>query len=119
MNRADQVYALGRGVAAVRGKAGKGHTRFIRHAIHYRLAKLLAGSERSTFPNIGKDEIKAFEIYAPADPSEQEQFAVGLDARLSRVKRLHIETEKQSEAIRALPSATLREFFNFGNATHA
>lgn len=112
MNRADQVYALGRGVAAIRGKTGKGHTRFIRHAIHYRLAKLLVGSGRSTFPNIGKDDIVPFEVYAPADVNEQEQFALVLDAKLSQVRSLQAVAGRQVDAVRALPGATLRQFFN-------
>lgn len=118
MNRANRVYALGRGVAAVRGRKGKGHTRFIRHAIHYRLATLLAGSERSTFPNIGKEDIAGFEIFAPADPGVQERFAVECDAKLSQVRSLHAAVERQAEAISALPAATLLEFFNFGNGVH-
>lgn len=116
MNWADQVYALGRGVAAVRGKEGKGHTPFIRHAIRYELNKLLIGSERSTFPNIGKDDIAEFQFYAPSAIEEQEKFAFELDRKLVTRKEIAGALERQKEAISALPAATLREFFNFGSA---
>jgi hypothetical protein len=89
------------------------------HAIRYRLAKLLVGSGRSTFPNIGKDDITEFEVFAPAHPREQERFAAELDVKLSHVRSLYVAAERQAEAIGVLPAATLRKFFKFENGVYA
>lgn len=113
MNRADQVYCLGRGVAAIRGKDSKGNTRFIRHAIRYKVAELLTGSERSTFPNIGKEEIDRFEVSAPQTVDGQGEMAAQIERKLNGLKILNAAAARQSEAIIALPGAILREAFDF------
>ena len=113
MNRADQVYCLGRGVAAIRGRDGKGHTRFIRHAIRFKVAELLTGSERSTFPNIGKEEIDRFEVSAPRTVDGQGEMADQIERKLNGLKTVTTAAARQSEAITALPGAILREAFDF------
>ena len=58
MNWADQTYAIGRGLAAIRGKNGF-DIRFIRGVIETGLPDLLALATGSTFPNVGRDDLLA------------------------------------------------------------
>ena len=113
MNRADQVYCLGRGIAAIRGRDGKGDTRFIRHAIRFKVAELLSGSERATFPNIGKDDIEGFAVSAPQTVAEQSAMADQIETKLRSLNTTVAAAARQQEAITALPGAILREAFDF------
>jgi len=113
MNWADQVYCLGRGVASIRGKKERGDTLFIRYALEHKIRELLVGSERSTFPNLGKDQLNVFEIYAPKDISTQENIAKGLKEKLSIANKTVGVATTQLEAIEAMPAAMLREVFDF------
>ena len=113
MNRADQVYCLGRGIAAIRGKGGKGDTRFLRHAIRFKVSELLIGSGRSTFPNIGKEDIEGFEVVAPHSATRQSEVADTIEAKLRNFKSMGSAVARQLEAISALPGAILREAFDF------
>jgi type I restriction enzyme S subunit len=119
MNRADQVYCLGRGIAAIHGREGKGDTRFIRHAIRFKVAELLSGSERSTFPNIGKQDIEGFAVSAPPTVAEQAVMADQIEAELRVLNMISGAAARQSEAISALPGAILREAFDFAEEATA
>jgi restriction endonuclease S subunit len=113
MNWSDQVYCIGRGVAAVRGKQGLGATKFLRYAIELKLDELLHGSERSTFPNIGKDDIESFKIWYPSEVLMQEEIAQEIERQLESGAAAMRSAETQAEAIKAMPSAILRSIFNF------
>jgi len=61
MNWADQIYSLGRGVCAIRGK-NKKDTLFIKYCIENKLNALLQVAGGGTFPNLKKDDILDFKI---------------------------------------------------------
>ena len=61
MNYADRPYAIGRGLAAIRGKNGY-PTSYIRVIVEQNLAKLLAAATGSTFPNVGRDLLLNLEV---------------------------------------------------------
>ncbi len=61
MNYADQEYAIGRGIAAIRGKNGY-PTPYVRAVIERNLDRLLASATGSTFPNVGRELLLNFEI---------------------------------------------------------
>ncbi len=61
MNYSDQKYAIGRGIAAIRGKNGY-PTPYIRAIIEKNLNRLLASATGSTFPNVGRDLLLEFEV---------------------------------------------------------
>ncbi|ENU86300.1 hypothetical protein F967_00716 [Acinetobacter sp. CIP 102637] len=61
MNYADRPYAIGRGLAAIRGKNGY-PTSYIRVIVEQNLAKLLAAATGSTFPNVGRDLLLNFKV---------------------------------------------------------
>ena len=52
MNWADQDYAIGRGIAAIRHKRGQQYQPFVRAVIEYSLPSLLKQATGSTFPNV-------------------------------------------------------------------
>lgn len=113
MNWADQTYCLGRGVAAIRGKPEKGDTHFIRYALEYKITELLTGSERSTFPNIGKDDLNSFEIAVPENISVQEEIVAHIEEKIENIKKVTEAAYSQLHAIEALSGALLRKAFDF------
>lgn len=61
MNWANQIYSLGRGVCAIRGKTDS-DTKYIKYVLDVKLNSLLNVAGGGTFPNLKKDDIKNFEI---------------------------------------------------------
>jgi type I restriction enzyme S subunit len=57
MNWADQEYAIGRGVAAIRHKNGKEYQAFVRAVIEFGLSDLLMQATGSTFPNVSGQQL--------------------------------------------------------------
>jgi type I restriction enzyme S subunit len=69
MNRADRDYAIGRGIAAIRGRDPR-DTDFIQYCIEYRLGDLLQLASGSTFPNLTARDIGGLIVPYPADRRE-------------------------------------------------
>lgn len=67
MNEADQPYAIGRGLCAIRG-LNADDSKFVRYALHLTLPALLSGVTGSTFPNLSRDQIARHEIPIPPHP---------------------------------------------------
>jgi type I restriction enzyme, S subunit len=61
MNYADKEYAIGRGLAAIRGINGF-PTAFVKGLIEQNLQRLLNIATGSTFPNVSKEMINSFEV---------------------------------------------------------
>ncbi|MGI2798293.1 restriction endonuclease subunit S [Photobacterium damselae] len=61
MNYADQTYAIGRGIGAIRGINGY-PTAYVRAVLERNLDRLLVAATGSTFPNVGKDLLNNFEV---------------------------------------------------------
>lgn len=61
MNWADMPYAIGRGLAAIRGKDGYPNT-FVRSVIEVNLEALLIQATGSTFPNVSRDLISSLPV---------------------------------------------------------
>ncbi|GIV82648.1 MAG: hypothetical protein KatS3mg051_2002 [Anaerolineae bacterium] len=74
MNWADQEYAIGRGVAAIRHKSNANLQPFVRAVIEYGLPDLLAQATGSTFPNVSSDQLGRLR-WPPLNPSEQRAIA--------------------------------------------
>ena len=70
MNWADQEYAIGRGVAAIRHKQRPGLQPFVRAVVEYGLPGLLAQATGSTFPNVSADQLAGL-WWPPLDEDEQ------------------------------------------------
>ncbi|MDA9113334.1 restriction endonuclease subunit S [Gammaproteobacteria bacterium] len=64
MNWADQDYAIGRGLAAIRPKDGSS-SHFLRGSVQFFLKHLLSGATGSVFTSINKDQLHKMECYLP------------------------------------------------------
>ena len=65
MNWANQTYAIGRGLAAIRHKTDSNLNWFIKAMIANSLQEILAAATGSTFPNVGKDLLNGFQVVIP------------------------------------------------------
>lgn len=65
MNWANQSYAIGRGLAAIRHKMDISLNWFIKAMIDNSLQEILAAATGSTFPNVGKDLLNGFLVTIP------------------------------------------------------
>jgi type I restriction enzyme, S subunit len=61
MNWANQTYAIGRGIAAIRGKDGYPSS-YVRATIEAHLPDLLVCATGSTFPNVSRDQLHSLRI---------------------------------------------------------
>jgi type I restriction enzyme S subunit len=59
MNWADQPYAIGRGLAAIRPKDGVSHRHFVRAVVERGLPALLGQATGSTFPSVSGEQIRS------------------------------------------------------------
>ncbi|MFF2488043.1 restriction endonuclease subunit S [Microbacterium sp. NPDC058062] len=70
MNRADQDYAIGRGIAALRARDGV-DSRIVKYALDASLPNLLAGVSGSVFPNLSRDQILRHRVPVPPRAEQQ------------------------------------------------
>jgi type I restriction enzyme S subunit len=106
MNWSDQVYAIGRGIAAIRHKKSQNLNRFIRAIIEYNLEELLAGATGSTFPNVSGQDLKSIQIDIPT-PQEQESIAEVLSSLDDKIDLLH----RQNKTLEELAETLFRQWF--------
>ncbi len=106
MNWSDQVYAIGRGIAAIRHKRGQNLNRFIKAIIEYNLEELLAGATGSTFPNVSGQDLKNIQIEIPS-PQEQESIAEVLSCLDDKIDLLH----RNNKTLEQLAETLFRQWF--------
>jgi type I restriction enzyme S subunit len=89
MNEADQPYAIGRGLCAIRGLDAD-DSKFVRYALQLTLPSLLSGVTGSTFPNLSRDQIAGHEIPIPPRQMRQaiSEILCVLDDKISANERL-------------------------------
>lgn len=100
MNWADQEYAIGRGLAAIRGKSGFRNS-FIRANIEYRLPSLLALSSGSTFPNVSRADIESIEVaeISVDDALQASLLIESIDDKIANNRSLAADLEAMARAI--------------------
>ncbi|ROL61346.1 restriction endonuclease subunit S [Bacteroidetes/Chlorobi group bacterium ChocPot_Mid] len=98
MNFSDQKYAIGRGIAAIRGK--QDNTKFCKYIIDYYLNDLLNITTGSTFPNLSKNDLNDFEVDIPPLP-EQRRIAEILGSLDDKIE-LNLEMNKTLEQMAML-----------------
>ena len=101
MNWADQEYAIGRGVAAIRHKTEMALQPFVRGVIELGLPSLLAEATGSTFPNVSGQQLAAIPV---PDLEESEQLAIAhilgaLDDKIELNRRMNQTLEAMARAI--------------------
>jgi type I restriction enzyme, S subunit len=101
MNWADQEYAIGRGLAAIRHRDGDAFQHFVRAVIELKLPELLAAATGSTFPNVGRDQL--LDIPASIPPKGEQQvissFFKGIDDKIEINRRINQTLEAMAQAI--------------------
>ncbi len=106
MNWADQQYAIGRGIAAIRHKEGDGYKHFVRGIIDFNLPGLLASATGSTFPNVSRDQLEDLVILIPT-PSEQKAIASVLSSLDDKIDLLH----RQNKTLETMAETLFRQWF--------
>lgn len=106
MNWSDQVYAIGRGIAAIRHKKRSTANYFIKGLIEYSLEELLAGATGSTFPNVSRTDLENIEILLPPLP-EQEAIAEVLSSLDDKIDLLH----RNNKTLEQLAETLFRQWF--------
>ena len=106
MNWADQRYAIGRGLAALRHRDGKDFQSFLKGIIDCYLPLLLAEATGSTFPNVSGQQLNNLQIKVPDLPT-QTRIAAILSALDDK-----IELNRQTNAtLEAIAQAIFKEWF--------
>jgi type I restriction enzyme S subunit len=106
MNWADKVYAIGRGLAAIRHKEGSEYQHFIKGLLDYHLPTMLLSATGSTFPNISGPDLNDLEIDLPPLP-EQHSIASILSSLDDKIDLLH----RQNKTLEALAETLFRQWF--------
>ena len=101
MNWADQRYAIGRGLAAIRAKKGTEYRHFVRAVIDANLPRLLASATGSTFPNVSRNQIQEIECALPPLAEQKAIAAVlgALDDKIELNRRMNATLEAMARAL--------------------
>lgn len=101
MNWADQRYAIGRGLAAIRPKEGKEYRHFVRAIIDANLPQLLSCATGSTFPNVSRDQIQEIECSIPPLRAQRAIAHVlgTLDDKIELNRRMNKTLEEMARAL--------------------
>ncbi len=101
MNWADQKYAIGRGIAAIRHKSNPELQPFVRAVIEYNLPKLLAQATGSTFPNVSAAQLAGL-WWPPLEFHEQRAIAHilgSLDDKIELNRQMNRTLEAMAQAL--------------------
>lgn len=101
MNWADQEYAIGRGIAAIRHKNDPQSRYFLKGIIDHHLPSLLAAATGSTFPNVSKDQILGLEIkcFSPQQQRNISEILETIDKRINLNAAQNATLEAMAQAI--------------------
>ena len=106
MNWADQEYAIGRGVAALRHKRGHRFQPFVRGVVEFSLPELLSQATGSTFPNVSARQL-ATVWWPPLKLSEQRTIAHILGTLDDKIEL----NRRMNETLDAMARALFRSWF--------
>ena len=101
MNWADQEYAIGRGIAAIRHKRGQQLQPFVRAVVAFGLPDLLTQATGSTFPNVSAQQLAKL-WWPPLEVPEQGAIAhiLGtLDDKIELNRRMNETLEAMARAL--------------------
>ena len=110
MNWADQEYAIGRGVAAIRHRNEPALQPFVRGVIEVKLPGLLAQATGSTFPNVSAHQLAEIP-YPRLDKTEQRAIAHVLGTLDDKIEL----NRRMNETLEAMAQALFKDWFvDFG-----
>lgn len=100
MNWADQEYALGRGLAAIRHHNPQCQ-QYLRGIIDFKLDELLAVATGSTFPNVSRNQILGIELNIPPLPEQKAIAHIlgSLDDKIELNRRMNATLEGMAQAL--------------------
>jgi len=101
MNWADQNYAIGRGLGAIRHKTDLSCQPFVRAVIEYSLPNLLAEATGSTFPNVSRDQILKLRtpIFSATDQKAIAHILGTLDDKIELNRQMNETLESMAQAL--------------------
>ncbi|MFC0262137.1 restriction endonuclease subunit S [Fontibacter flavus] len=101
MNIADQKYAIGRGLAAIRHKKNPKLNPYVKALIEVNLKKLLGGTLGSVFPNITKDNLFDLECVAHDESNQQKIASIlsAIDDKIELNNKINAELEGMAKLI--------------------
>jgi type I restriction enzyme, S subunit len=101
MNWADQEYAIGRGIAAMRHRSGSGYRYFLRAMIDFHLDRLLASATGSTFPNVSREQLENLDCKIPPLPEQRAIAGIlgALDDKIEANRRMNTTLEAIARAV--------------------
>jgi type I restriction enzyme S subunit len=105
INISNDIYCIGRGVAAIRGK-GKIKTSFIEYALRFNVGEILRLASGSTFPNIDSVTLKKLRIPVVTG-QEQIKIIYNLEAIDSTISAI----ETRISASQALQKSLINQIF--------
>lgn len=101
MNWADQKYAIGRGIAAMRHRSGSEYRYFLKALIDLHLSKLLATATGSTFPNVSREQLA--NLYCEIPPLPEQRGIAGilgaLDDKIDLNRCMNVTLESLARAV--------------------
>ncbi len=106
MNWADQDYAIGRGIAAIRHKRGQQYQPFVRAVIEYSLPSLLKQATGSTFPNVSARQLAGMS-WPPLELPEQRAIAHILGTLDDKIEL----NRQMNETLEAVARALFKSWF--------
>ena len=106
MNWADQDYAIGRGIAAIRHKSNPDLQPFVHAVLKYNLPGLLAKATGSTFPNVSADQLARL-WWPPLEDNEQRAIAHILGTLDDKIEL----NRRMSETLEAMARALFKSWF--------
>jgi type I restriction enzyme S subunit len=101
MNWADQKYAIGRGIAAIRHRSGSDYRYFLKAIIDFRLPELLASATGSTFPNVSREQLTNLQCEIPPIPVQRAIAGIlgVLDDKIELNRRINRTLESMARAV--------------------
>ncbi len=106
MNWSNQVFAIGRGLAAIRHKKSEKANPFIKAVLVHSLDEILAGSTGSTFPNVSRTDLENLKISLPPLP-EQQAIAEVLSSIDDKIDLLH----RNNKTLEEMAETLFRQWF--------
>jgi type I restriction enzyme S subunit len=101
MNWADQPYAIGRGIAAIRHKNGPEYQPFLRALLQFALPHLLSQATGSTFPNVSYQQLISLPCHVPTHSVQRAIARIlgALDDKIELNRRMNETLEGMARAI--------------------
>jgi type I restriction enzyme S subunit len=101
MNWSDQIYAIGRGIAAIRHKKNPALQPLIRAIIECDLPRLLQSATGSTFPNVSAAQLSnvTYPTITPEDQTSAASLLGAIDRKISLNRRMNETLETMVRAI--------------------